>query len=326
MCDARTALDMAGVNTRRAEWHVALEIVETGSDGPIVESSSSTWLARALVFLVIGGGLTSASAQEIPTEAAPREVAEAPPSEPQEAPLPEAPIEDEESVEHLPPPPVAYTPSSEDGATGLTSPRDIVPREPSALELEAQEALSPRNQRRAFHVRLQNRMNQERRLRLSVVFEASPRAADGYGPFDRTDGRWLYYGAGIRGSIQRYLTPYIRFDLDLSLSFIAGEDRVGGQHGIMSTLGGRALFVMPSRVHFALGVGADFVAAREREAGPRAAFGWAGVRLVYVLELGWLEENGRGVTLQLGPTLTHAPYSSGLTPGAVAALGYEFGI
>lgn len=308
-----------------------MEIGETGSDGPFVESSSPTRLARALVCLVIAGGLTRpASAQEEPSEGAPRDAQEAPPSEPQEAPPPEAlppvaPIEDEESVDYLPPPPVAYTPPSDDGATGLTSPRTIVPREPSALELEAQDALSPRNQRRAFHARMSARLDQPRRLRLSIVVDGSPRAVDGFGPYDGSDGRWLYYGAGVRGSVQRYLTPYIRFDLDLSLSFIAGDDRVGGQHGIMATLGGRALFVMPSHAHFALGIGADLVTARERGT-ERGAFGWAGVRLVYVLELGWLNEDGRGLTIQVGPTLTHAPYSSGLTPGGVAALGYEFGI
>lgn len=230
-------------------------------------------------------------------------------------------------VEDVPPPPTAWTRRDAE-----RPPRPAPPNTRLTWRRTGEEPsfYDPRDElrQRRLAVRLARRAarsNVATRLRVSLLMDAAPRAINGFGPYD-DDDRWVYFGVGAKVALQRYVHPFFRFDAEVSAAFVLGDSYLTGNHGLQGTLGGRAFFVTPWSFHTALGIGADITLARERDEAALGHFGWLGARLAVVAEFGWLNTAGRGVTIQISPTFTYAPYDRGLAPGVVFSAGVEFGL
>lgn len=208
-----------------------------------------------------------------------------------------------------PAPQRAYAPWPPQG-TAPPGPRQALRAEREAIRLE----------RRAHRIAL--RSERPWRLRLGLYVTASPRAINGFGPYDRDD-RWVYPGLGVSATLSRWLTTRARVDLDVGLAHVFGDYYSSGDHGAEGSLGGA--FTMHSRGRFRIGGGlsAAVVIARELDEATGGHFGWTGFRFGPVAEIGWFTTNDRGVSLRLSPTFTWAPYDQGVAPGVIFGVGVE---
>lgn len=213
-----------------------------------------------------------------------------------------------------PPAPQAFDPER---PPSYAQPQPYVsPHQAYRAEREAQ-ALARRAHREALR-------NEERpwRLRLGVFVTGTPRAMNGFGPYD-DDERWDYAGLGVSATVSRWLGSRARVDLDVGFAQVFGDYYSSGNHGPEGTLG--AAFTLHSRGRFRIGggVGGALVMARELDEATGGHFGWTGFRVAAVAEFGWFNANDRGVSVRLSPTFTWAPYATGLAPGVVFGVGVE---
>jgi len=175
----------------------------------------------------------------------------------------------------------------------------------------------------ARDLRIASRSERPWRGRIGFFVTGTPRAENGFGPYD-DDDRWAYAGLGLVGTLSRWVALRARVDLNAGLAYVFGDYWSNGDHGAEGTLG--AAFTLHNRgkrFRFGGGLGADLVMARERDEATGGRFGWTGFRFGPVLELGWFSVKERGVSVRVQPTFTWAPYATGLAPGVVFGAGVE---
>lgn len=175
----------------------------------------------------------------------------------------------------------------------------------------------------ARELRIASRSERPWRGRIGFFVTGTPRAENGFGPYD-DDDRWAYAGIGVVGTLSRWVALRARLDLNASLGYVFGDYWSSGDHGAEGTVG--AAFTLHNRgkrFRVGGGIGADIVMARELDEASGGHFGWTGFRFGPVLELGWFSVKERGVSVRIQPTFTWAPYDTGLAPGVVFGAGVE---
>lgn len=175
----------------------------------------------------------------------------------------------------------------------------------------------------ARELRIASRSERPWRGRIGFFVTGTPRAENGFGPYD-DDDRWAYAGVGVVGTLSRWLAPRARLDLNAGLAYVFGDFWSSGDHGAEGSLG--AAFTLHNRgkrFRIGGGLGADLVMARELDEATGGHFGWTGFRFGPVAEFGWFSVKGRGVSVRVQPTFTWAPYDTGLAPGVVFGAGVE---
>ncbi len=163
------------------------------------------------------------------------------------------------------------------------------------------------------------------RLRLAFGVLATPRDAYGDGPYAGSDADLVVFpGLGAQVTASRYLSAFLRLDLQLTVAKVFGDWNVDG--GPEGSLGGAIMVVGRGRTRLGGGLGLDMLVVQERELGGDDDFGWLSPRVDLIGELAWTSPKGLGVSIQLAPTFTYVPYAKRFHPGALFSVGFELGV
>lgn len=178
--------------------------------------------------------------------------------------------------------------------------------------------------RDAASVRRQFRVEHPFTLRLEAFWTITPRAINGFGPYDGNDGYAGYpgLGAGLVGS--KWLTRAVRVDLRAAFAWVTRDAYLDYDHGPEGTLGVAIGLHSAGRRRMGIGLGIDAIMAREVDAAADGHFRWLGIRGVVVAEMGFITARGNGLVLKMAPTFTWAPYATHPFPGIVSGLAVEW--
>lgn len=151
------------------------------------------------------------------------------------------------------------------------------------------------------------RLDSPWRLRVAFSIVATPRSINGFGAYD-DDDLVPYVGFGFRASAQRFLAPRFRVDLTGTYAYVRGDAFTDMDQGHEGGVGAAAMVVGLGRTRWAGGLGLELLIAEELDEAEDTHFGWLGVRVAFIAELGWFTRSGRGLSMQVAPTITRTGY------------------
>lgn len=185
------------------------------------------------------------------------------------------------------------------------------------LEIHAQ-------RRAASAARRERRVQRPFSLRLEAFWTITPRAVNGFGPYDGNDGYAGYPGGGVGLIGSKWLTRALRVDLRVAYAHIGRDIYLDENHGPEGSVGVALSLNSATRKRMGIGLGIDAVMAREYDAATGGHFRWLGIRGAVVAEMGFITQRGNGLVLKMAPTFTWAPYADHPFPGIISGLAVEW--